>query len=113
MREDRLVGTDKWGENMSTEIVQTGQAEASVQPINRQAIVAAAMAVLALVGLFFAGMAVIAIFVVGAGHVALNQIQQRGERGRPFAIGALVVGYGIGLLSLASALIFAFTSAIH
>ncbi|WP_416403498.1 DUF4190 domain-containing protein [Arthrobacter sp. LFS091] len=96
---------------MSTEIVQTNHTEASTQPINRQALVAAAMAVVALVGLFFAGMAVIAVFVVGAGHVALNQIQQRSERGRAFAIGALVVGYGIGILSLASALIFAFTSA--
>ncbi|MGO4433293.1 DUF4190 domain-containing protein [Paenarthrobacter sp. RAF9] len=96
---------------MSTEIVQTNHAEASTQPINRQALVAAAMAVVALVGLFFAGMAVIAVFVVGAGHVALNQIQQRSERGRAFAIGALVVGYGIGILSLGSALIFAFTSA--
>lgn len=96
---------------MSTESVQTELTESSVQAINRQAIVAAAMAVLALVGLFFAGMAVIAVFVVGAGHVALNQIQQRGERGRAFAIGALVVGYGIGLLSLVSALIFAFSSA--
>ncbi|MCR1162126.1 DUF4190 domain-containing protein [Paenarthrobacter sp. UW852] len=96
---------------MSTEIVQTNHTEASTQPINRQALVAAAMAVVALVGLFFAGMAVIAVFVVGAGHVALNQIQQRSERGRAFAIGALVVGYGIGILSLGSALIFAFTSA--
>ncbi|MDR6640655.1 DUF4190 domain-containing protein [Paenarthrobacter nitroguajacolicus] len=96
---------------MSTEIVHTVPADTSLQPVNRQAIVAAAMAVLAIVGLFFAGMAVIAIFVVGAGHVALNQIQQRGERGRAFAIGALVVGYGIGILSLGSALIFAVTSA--
>jgi NO-binding membrane sensor protein with MHYT domain len=96
---------------MSTEIVQAESTEASAQPINRQALVAAAMAVLAIVGLFFAGMAVIAVFVVGAGHVALNQIQQRGERGRGFAIAALVVGYGIGLLSLGSALIFAITSA--
>jgi len=96
---------------MSTEIVHTVPADTSLQPVNRQAIVAAAMAVLAIVGLFFAGMAVIAIFVVGAGHVALNQIQQRSERGRAFAIGALVVGYGIGILSLGSALIFAFTSA--
>jgi len=96
---------------MSTEIVHTVPADTSLQPVNRQAIVAAAMAVLAIVGLFFAGMAVIAIFVVGAGHVALNQIQQRGERGRGFAIAALVVGYGIGILSLGSALIFAVTSA--
>ncbi|MCT9870503.1 DUF4190 domain-containing protein [Paenarthrobacter aurescens] len=96
---------------MSTEIVQANHTEASTQPINRLALVAAAMAVVALVGLFFAGMAVIAVFVVGAGHVALNQIQQRGERGRGFAIAALAVGYGIGLLSLGSALIFAFTSA--
>lgn len=96
---------------MSTEIVQANHTGASTQPINRQALVAAAMAVVALVGLFFAGMAVIAVFVVGAGHVALNQIQQRSERGRAFAIGALVVGYGIGILSLGSALIFAFTSA--
>lgn len=96
---------------MSTEIVYTEQTDTRVQPVNRTAIVAAAMAVLAIVGLFFAGMAAIAIFVVGAGHVALNQIQQRGERGRGFALAALAVGYGIGVLSLGSALIFAFTSA--
>lgn len=96
---------------MSTEIVQTENTEAPTQPLNRLAIVAAAMAALALAGLFLAGMAVIAVFVVGAGHVALNQMQQRGERGRGLAIAALAVGYGIGLLSLGSALIFAFTSA--
>ncbi|MFP3579603.1 DUF4190 domain-containing protein [Arthrobacter sp. fls2-241-R2A-200] len=95
---------------MSTEIVQTGQSNIVAQPVNRQAMVAAAIAVLALAGLFFAGMAIIAVFAVGAGHVALNQIQQRQERGRGFAIGALVVGYGIGLASLVSALIFAMTS---
>ena len=95
---------------MSTESVPAGQVEVSAQQVNRLAIVAAAMAVLALVGLFFAGMAVIAVFVVGAGHVALNQIQERGERGRPLAVGALAVGYGIGVLSLVSALIFAFTA---
>ena len=96
---------------MSTEIVHTGSTETSVQPINRLAIVAAAMAALAIAALFLAGMAVIAVFVVGAGHVALNQIQQRGERGRGLAVGALAVGYGIAALSLASALIFAFTVA--
>ena len=79
------------------------------QPVNNLAIVSAAMAALAIVGLFLAGMAIIAVFVVGAGHVALKQIEQRGERGRPFAISALVVGYGIAALSLVSALIYTFT----
>jgi hypothetical protein len=39
----------------------------------------------------------------------LNQIEQRGERGRAFAVSALVIGYGIAGLSLVSALIYTFT----
>ncbi|WP_284975795.1 hypothetical protein [Arthrobacter sp. efr-133-TYG-104] len=49
---------------MSTEIIQTGQSNIVAQPVNRQALVAAAIAVLALAGLFFAGMAIIAVFAM-------------------------------------------------
>ncbi|MFJ4210830.1 DUF4190 domain-containing protein [Paenarthrobacter sp. NPDC089675] len=94
---------------MSTESVRAESADIGTQPVNMLAIVAAAMGVLAVVGLFLAGMAIIAVFVVGAGHVALNQIEQRGERGRVLAVSALVIGYGIAALSLVSALIYTFT----
>ncbi|WP_347109375.1 DUF4190 domain-containing protein [Paenarthrobacter sp. S56] len=94
---------------MSTESVRTEPVEVAAAPVNTLSIVAAAMGALAVVGLFLAGMAIIAVFVVGAGHVALNQIEQRGERGRAFAVSALVIGYGIAGLSLVSALIYTFT----
>ncbi|MFJ5956017.1 hypothetical protein ACIQC5_08650 [Paenarthrobacter sp. NPDC092416] len=96
---------------MSTEIVHAGRTETAVQPINRLAIVAVSMAAVALAALFLSGMAVIAVFVVGAGHVALNQIQQGTERGRGLALAALAVGYGIAVFALVSAIIYAFTLA--
>ncbi|WP_354174007.1 DUF4190 domain-containing protein [Arthrobacter sp. UYEF36] len=49
---------------------------------------------------------VLAVFAVGAGHVALHQIRLRGERGRGLAIAALVVGYGIATLALINTLGF-------
>lgn len=96
---------------MSVQNTETTQTQAPVQPINRLALVAVAMAAVALAALFLSGMAVIAVFVVGAGHVALTQIQQGTERGRGLAITALAIGYAIASFALVSAIIYAFTLA--
>ncbi|SFU16759.1 DUF4190 domain-containing protein [Arthrobacter sp. ov118] len=63
-------------------------------------------AVIAASGLLVFGVAVLAVFAVGAGHVALNQIPLRGERGRGLAIAALAIGYGIATLALINTLAF-------
>lgn len=72
--------------------------------LNKLAVAALVFAVLAAAGTFLLGFAVLAVFAVGAGHVSLNQIKLRGERGRGLAIAALVIGYGLATLALFSAL---------
>ena len=74
---------------------------------NRLAILSLFFAVLAAAGTVFMGVAVIAVFAVGAGHVSLNQIRRRGERGRGLAVTALAIGYAIAAFALISALSFA------
>ncbi|MFC9771059.1 MULTISPECIES: DUF4190 domain-containing protein [unclassified Pseudarthrobacter] len=74
--------------------------------LNKLAVAAIVLAVLAASGLWIFGVAVLAVFAVGAGHVALNQIRLRGERGRLLAIAALTIGYGIATLALISTLGF-------
>ena len=74
---------------------------------NRLAIGSLALAALAAIGTGVAGMAVLAVFAVGAGHVSLNQIKTRGERGRGLALAALAIGYGIAALALVSTVYFA------
>ncbi|MFF2344935.1 DUF4190 domain-containing protein [Pseudarthrobacter sp. NPDC058119] len=74
--------------------------------LNKLAIAAIVLAVIAAAGLWVLGVAVLAVFAVGAGHVALNQIQLTPQRGRGLAIAALVVGYGIATVALISTLWF-------
>ncbi|WP_211882719.1 DUF4190 domain-containing protein [Pseudarthrobacter albicanus] len=74
---------------------------------NRLAILSLGFAVLATIGTVFLGVAVIAVFAVGAGHVSLNQIRLRRERGRGLAVTALAIGYAIAVFALISALSFA------
>lgn len=74
--------------------------------LNKLAVAAIVLAVLAASGLWIFGAAVLAVFAVGAGHVALNQIRLRGERGKLLAIAALTIGYGIATLALISTLGF-------
>ncbi|BCW69152.1 DUF4190 domain-containing protein [Arthrobacter sp. NicSoilB8] len=74
---------------------------------NRLAVASLALAALAAVGTVVAGMAILAVFAVGAGHVSLNQIRLRHERGRALALTALVIGYGLASLVLASTVYFA------
>lgn len=72
--------------------------------LNKLAVAAIVLAAIAAAGLWVFGVAVLAVFAVGAGHVSLNQIQSSGERGRGLAIAALVIGYGIGALALFTSL---------
>jgi hypothetical protein len=79
-------------------------ARTSTGRLNKLAFAAIIFAAIAASGFWVFGVAVLAVFAVGAGHVALNQIPLRGERGRGLAITALVVGYGIATLALINTL---------
>ncbi|MCB5283234.1 MULTISPECIES: DUF4190 domain-containing protein [unclassified Arthrobacter] len=82
------------------------QARTSTNGLNRLSVAAIIFAVIAAAGVWFFGSAVVAVFAVGAGHMALSQIRLKGERGRGLAIGALAIGYGIGTFALISTLMF-------
>ncbi|WP_374114830.1 DUF4190 domain-containing protein [Pseudarthrobacter sp. R1] len=84
----------------------TEPTRSSIGRLNKLALAAIVCAVIAASGFWVFGVAVLAVFAVGAGHVALNQIQLRGERGKGLAIAALAVGYGIATLALVSTLGF-------
>ena len=81
--------------------VDTSQAKPVVQAkINRLAIVSIVCAAAALVGTIWAGVFVMAVFAVGAGHVSLQQIKARNERGALIAYIALGVSYILTTLGL-------------
>ncbi|MGV2853017.1 DUF4190 domain-containing protein [Glutamicibacter sp. AGC13] len=86
---------------MSTQRVSS---HTDTEPLNKFSVVALALAALAILGLCFLGTSGLAIFAVGAGHVALSQIALRGGRGRWLAIVALVIGYAIAAFALFSML---------
>jgi Domain of unknown function (DUF4190) len=67
---------------------------------NRLAIASVACAAVAIAGFFFGGFTSLAVFAVGAGHVALNQINRDGGRGRQLARAALAIGYAIAIFGL-------------
>lgn len=88
---------------MSTPMVPAGP---STGGLNKLADAAITFAVIAAAGFWVFGVAVLAVFAVGAGHVALHQTPLRGERGRGLAIAALAIGYGIATLALINTLGF-------
>ena len=77
--------------------------------VNRLAVVSIICAAIALAGTFRVGVVVIAVFAVGAGHVSLQQINARHERGAILAYIALGVSYLIATVALFQALYLAFT----
>lgn len=82
--------------------------------VNRMAVVSVACALLAVVGLAFMGMAVLAVFAVGAGHVALHQIDQRGGTGKLAAMSSLALGYAIAAFGLVTSFSLVFSAvAVH
>jgi hypothetical protein len=84
----------------------TVPARTKTGPLNRLAVAAIALAVMAASGLLLFGVAVLAVFAVGAGHVSLNQIKLSGGRGRGLAIAALAIGYAIATLALFTTLTY-------
>jgi hypothetical protein len=86
----------------------TAQAK-SVPPtkVNRLAVVSIICAAIAVAGTLRVGVVVIAVFAVGAGHVSLQQINARHERGAMLAYIALGVSYLIATFALFEALYLA------
>lgn len=76
---------------------------------NRMAIVSALCAVVALAGFVFVGLTVLAVFAVGAGHVALNQINLNGQ-GWQLARASLAVGYAIAIFGLLFSVMVVFSA---
>jgi hypothetical protein len=76
--------------------------------VNRLAIVSIICAAIALAGTRRVGVVVSAVFAVGAGHVSLQQINPRHERGSILAYVALGVSYLIATVALLQTLYFAF-----
>ncbi|MET4096965.1 DUF4190 domain-containing protein [Arthrobacter sp. UYCu712] len=74
--------------------------------INMLAIAAVALAAVAFSGIWFFGLGILATFAVGAGHVSLNQIKRKNEKGRSVAIVALVLGYGLATWALINVLTY-------
>lgn len=81
-------------------------ARTSTGRLNKLAVAAIIFAVIAASGFWVFGVAGLAVFAVGAAHVALNQIHLRGERGRGLAVAALSIGYGVATLALINTLGF-------
>jgi len=73
--------------------------------VNKWAVASAILAAACLAALIFTGIAVFAVFTVGAGHIALGQLRERGGRGRALARAGLSVGYAIGSLSLVATVV--------
>lgn len=73
--------------------------------VNGWSVTSLVLAILCLVALVFTGVAVLAVFAVGAGHVALGQLRQHGGRGWGLARAALAIGYAIGIWAIALAVV--------
>ena len=81
--------------------METARPETKRSGVEPMAVVSVACAVLAAAGMYLMGMAVLAVFAVGAGHVALHRIEKRGSTGRLAALAGLSIGYAIGVFALA------------
>ncbi|MBF0671454.1 MAG: DUF4190 domain-containing protein [Salinibacterium sp.] len=68
--------------------------------LNWLSLAALIFALIAAASFFVTGTAVLAVFAVGAGHVALQQISRTPQRGRVLAVIGLAVGYAIGIYGL-------------
>ncbi|WP_285244253.1 hypothetical protein [Pseudarthrobacter sp. fls2-241-R2A-127] len=88
-------------------------AAARTNKVNGMSVVSLACAVVAVAGLVFMGLALLAVFAVGAGHVALHRIEKDGSRGRLAAMSALALGYAVGVFGLATSLWLVFSLATH
>lgn len=85
-------------------------ASPAVAGYNRMAIVSVVCAAVAVAGFFFAGLTVLAVFAVGAGHVALNQINLNGGQGRQLARASLAIGYAIAIFGVLFSVMVVFSA---
>lgn len=90
------------GEDKAHHGTRLGTSAPSVsQPrVNTLSIASIVFAAVVVVGFFSVGAAVLAVFAVGAGHVALQQIKVRGERGAILAYIGLGISYLIATYAL-------------
>jgi hypothetical protein len=90
------------GEDKAHQGTRSGTSAPSVSRprVNTLSIVSIVLVALALAGSFFIGAFVLAVFAVGAGHVALQQIKVRGERGAILAYIGLGISYLIATFAL-------------
>lgn len=72
------------------------------QPLNKISVFAFVIALLSVFALWFFDLATVAIFAVGAGHVALHQLKTTPGRGALLARSALFIGYAVAAISLIS-----------
>jgi hypothetical protein len=87
--------------------VDTSQTKSVTLPINRLAIVSITCAAIGVVGFFLVGMTALEVFAVGSGHVSLQQIKGRHERGANLARVALAVSYLVATIAVFDAIYFA------
>lgn len=89
---------------MSADISRIDSSAPTVsQPkVNTLSIVSIVLVAVAVAGSVFGGGAVLFVFAVGAGHVALQQIKVRGERCAILAYLALGISYLIATYALVS-----------
>ncbi|MGX1749478.1 hypothetical protein [Glutamicibacter protophormiae] len=84
---------------------QLDSTENAVSPrVNRLSIIALCLAIAEIAALIFLGGTGLAVFAVGAGHVALNQIKARKEQRAKAAILALALGYAVAIFGVFSTL---------
>jgi len=88
--------------------VDTSQVKpVALAKVNRLALVSISCAAVALAGTFFASAVVLVVFAVGAGHMSLQQIKTRHERGAVLTYIALGVSYLIAIIALVETIYFA------
>lgn len=74
--------------------------------VNLLAVASIVFGVISAAAMFGFGIAVLAVFAVGAGHVAIQQIRARGQRGLILARIGLVIGYLLAVYGLVATIIY-------
>jgi len=73
--------------------------------VNGWSVTSLVLAIGCLAVLVFTGIAVMAVFAVGAGHIALGRLREHGGRGAGLARATLAIGYAIGIWAIALAVV--------
>jgi hypothetical protein len=98
LMEGIVAGT---GQDKAHQSTRSGTSAQSVsRPLNTLSIVSIVLVAVAVTASVFGGAFVLAVFAVGAGHVALQQIKDRGERGAMLAYISIGISYLIATFAL-------------